>query len=114
MATITPTRGTLAVNIETLTWTGLSTADTADGLLVNGSSPAIGCMQVTGTFGGATITLQGSNDGSNYAAVTDAAGNSITLSAAGLKDFSTAAAYLRPSSSGGTGDDVTVVVVLRN
>lgn len=114
MATITPTRGTIAVNIESLTWTGLSTADTADGLIVMGASPAIGCMQCSGTFGGATITLQGSNDGSTYASVTDAAGNAITLSAAGLKDFSTAAAYLRPSSSGGTGDDVNVVVVLRS
>lgn len=114
MATITPVRDSVAVNIERITWTDLSTADTATSVLVMCAAPAIGSMQVTGTFGSATITLQGSNDGTNFAAITDLAGNDCALSAAGLVDFSTAAAYIRPASSGGTADDVTVTVVLRS
>lgn len=114
MATITPARASVQANIEKLTWTNLSTADTATGELIAGLGGAVGCMQVTGTFGGATITLQGSNDGTNFAAITDPAGNDVALSAAGIIDFSTAAAYIRPASSGGTADDVTVTVVLRS
>jgi len=114
MATITPVRGSVHVGIESITWTGLSTADTATGVMVMGTAPIIGSIMVTGTFGGATITLQGSNDGTNYYAINDAAGNTIALTAAGIEDFSTAAAYIRPASSGGTGDDVTVVVTLRS
>lgn len=114
MATITPVRDSVAVNIERITWTDLSTADTGTGVMVMGSSPAVGSMQVTGTFGGATITLQGSNDGTNYSNITDLAGNDAGLSAAGIIDFSTACAYIRPSSASGTADNVTVTVVLRS
>jgi hypothetical protein len=114
MATITPARASVAANIESITWTNLSTADTATGMMVMGAAGAIGAMMVTGTFGSATITLQGSNDGTNFYAITDPAGNDVAVTAAGIVDFSTAAAYIRPASSGGTADDVTVTVVLRS
>ena len=114
MATITPARASVQANIETITWTNLSTADTAIGMMILGLGGAVGCMQVTGTFGSGTITLQGSNDGTNFSAITDPAGNDIALTAAGIIDFSTAAAYIRPASSGGTADDVTVTVILRS
>lgn len=113
MATITPVRASVQAGIEKITWTNLSTADTATEVMVMGASGAIGAMQVTGTFGSATITLQGSNDGTNFAAITDPSGNDIAVTAAGIVDFSTAAAYIRPSSAGGTADDVTVTVILR-
>jgi P pilus assembly chaperone PapD len=70
-------------------------------------------VQVTGTFGGATIALQVSNDGTNYATLKDGTGTTITFTSAGMAEFSTAALYIKPSSSGGTADDVTVTVVLR-
>ena len=72
-----------------------------------------GSVQVTGTFGGATITLQVSNDGTNYVTLKDGIGNDITFSAAGMREFSTAALYLKPTSSGGTADNVIVTVILR-
>lgn len=114
MANITPTRTALEFGSESVVWTGLSTADTAIGVYANKTTGAVGAMQCTGTFGGATITLQGSNDGSNFYAITDPAGNDVVLTADGIIDFSTAAAYIRPASSGGTADDVTVTVILRS
>jgi hypothetical protein len=70
-------------------------------------------VQVTGTFGGATITLQVSNDGTNYVTLKDSTGTDISLTAAGMREFSTAALYLKPTSTDGTDDNVTVTVVLR-
>jgi hypothetical protein len=43
----------------------------------------------------------------------DSAGTDISLTAAGMREFSTAALYLKPTSSGGTSDNVTVTVILR-
>jgi P pilus assembly chaperone PapD len=70
-------------------------------------------VQITGTFGGATIALQVSNDGTNYVTLKDGSGSDISLTSAGMREFSTAALYLKPTSSGGTADNVTVTVVLR-
>lgn len=108
MATITPVRSSIHAGIEAITWTGLSTADTATSVLVTGSTARDGSMMVAGTLGGATIALQGSNDGTNFFTMSD-----VSFTATGIEDFTMSAAYIRPVSSGGTGDDVTVTIVLR-
>jgi hypothetical protein len=72
-----------------------------------------GSVQVTGTFGSATIALQVSNDGTNFVTLKDGSGVAITFTAAGMAEFSTAARYIKPTSSGGTADNVTVTIVLR-
>jgi len=114
MATINETRSNGgAVGTEIITWTPITEADVGRGVLVNGSSGAVGAMQINGTVGSATITLQGSNDGSNFYAITDPAGNDVALSAAGIVDFSTAAAYIRPATSGGSSSSLTVTICLR-
>jgi hypothetical protein len=40
-------------------------------------------------------------------------GTAITFTAAGFTEFSTAALFIKPTSTGGTADNVTVTVVLR-
>lgn len=94
-------------------WAGLSTGDTASPLTIGGTMGAVGAVQVAGTFGGATVTLQASNDGTNWVTVKSLLGLDVSLTAAGLAEFSTGALYIRPAISGGTGDDVDVTVVLR-
>lgn len=94
-------------------WVGLSTGDTASPLTIGGTKGAVGAVQVAGTFGGATVTLEVSNDGANWVTLKDLSGNDISLTADGLVDFSTGALQMRPAISGGSGDDVTVTVVLR-
>jgi len=68
-------------------------------------------VQVTGTFGGATVVLQGSNDKATWATLEDLEHNAISLTAAGIVEFSTGVAYVKPSVSGGTGDDLDVTLV---
>jgi hypothetical protein len=67
-------------------------------------------VQVSGTIGGATIVLQGSNDGTTYATLKDLAGNDLSFTAAGYAEFTSGAAFVKPSISGGTGDSINIVV----
>ena len=110
MATIIPTEVTGSTSYR---WTDYSTADDATPVRMTNQEGLAGSVQVTGTFGSATIALQVSNDGSNYVTLKDSAGENISFTAAGMAEFSTAALYIKPTSSGGTADNVTVTIVLR-
>lgn len=113
MATIVPTTVEEQIRAAAYRWTDYSTADTATAVKVQNMQGLAGSVQVTGTFGGATVALQVSNDGTNFVTLKDGIGNNITFSSAGIAEFSTAALYIKPTSSGGSGDNVTVTVVLR-
>lgn len=113
MATIIPTTVEQQIQAAAYRWTDYSTADDSVPIKVQNMQGLAGSVQVTGTFGGATIALQVSNDGTNYVTLKDGIGNDITFSAAGMREFSTAALYLKPTSSGGTADNVIVTVILR-
>lgn len=69
------------------TWT-LTTADPTGGALeLPGASDR--SIQVLGTFGGATIAVEGSNDGgTTWAALHDPGGNAVTFTAAGINAIS--------------------------
>jgi hypothetical protein len=114
MATVSPAcqSGTPA-NMQVILWEALATGDTINAAEPQGLSGLAGSVQFTGTFGGATITLTGSNDGTNFVTLEDTNGEAISVTAAGLVDFATACRYIKPGISGGTGDDVDVTVVLR-
>lgn len=114
MADITPVRSSIQYNIEKIFWETLTTGDTAIYITPMGAAPICGSVQVTGTFGSGTFALQGSNDGTNWVTLKDTAGNDATLTAAGLIDFSTACAFVRPSTSGGSSDDLDVTMILRS
>lgn len=62
-------------------------------------------VQLTGTFGG-TVTLQGSDDGTNWYTLKDRWGNACTATAAAGFDIANLPGNFRPS--GGTG--VTAVI----
>ena len=96
------------------TFDNLDTADTSPGtILPSGTAPVVGAIQVIGTFGGASVALQGSNDGTNWVNLADRSGTVIAISAAGGSEFSTAYVYLRPLATGGTGDDLDVFISVR-
>jgi len=114
MATISPVDNRLAPGIETVTWETLTEADTGAGYLAGSLKPLVGSIQAIGTFGSATIALQGSNDNTNWVALNDTGNTAIALAAAGAAEFSTAMAYIRPSTSGGSSSDVDVIVSLRS
>ena len=113
MATIVPTTVESQIRAAAYRWTDYSTADDAVPVKLQNMQGLAGSVQVTGTFGGATIALQVSNDGTNYVTLKDSAGSNISFTTAGVAEFSTAALYVKPTSTGGTADNVNVTIVLR-
>lgn len=116
MAIITPVStnpipGSSGVSV--ITWGPVTEADTATPQILGGVAGAVASIQAVGTFGGATVTIQVSNDNNNWAILQDLEGNDAVFTAAGLVDFSTSALYIRPSFSGGTSQSVSVIAVLR-
>lgn len=108
MATVNYTETALqSVSSKVIKWTPLNQTDT-DGQAYQPKWGRDLSVQVTGTFGGATVVLQGSNDGSTWATLTDHAGNAVSFTAAGLKSVAEATAYVRPLLSGGSGSTITV------
>jgi hypothetical protein len=70
-------------------------------------------VQVAGTFGGATVTWEGSNDGTNYATLTDPQGNALSFIAAALAQILEVSQFGRPKVTGGAGSALTITLVAR-
>lgn len=61
-------------------------------------------IQVFGTFGaGGTVLVEGSNDGANWATLTDSNGVAMSLTAASVKQINEVPRYVRPRVSAGDG-----------
>lgn len=70
-------------------------------------------VQVQGTFGAATVVIEGSNDGVNYHTLRDPQGVTLSFTQAGLKQVLESCLYIRAKSSGGTGTEVVVTLIGR-
>ena len=70
-------------------------------------------VQVEGTFGAATVLIQGSNDGTNWRTLSDPSNAALSFTTAGLEAIQEHTRYIRPISSGGTGTNVTVTIFMR-
>lgn len=112
MATISPTINRISPRLN-VSWVGAATGDTIVSFEPPKQSGAFAAVQFTGTFGSATVVLQGSNDGTNYVTLKDVNGTDISATAAAMFEFSTACRFLRVGISGGTGDDVDTTLTLR-
>lgn len=113
MATITPVESSPAWNIAQIFWETLTDSDTATSIQPAGLLPLFGAVQFVGTIGTA-ITLQGSNDGTNWVTLTDKDGTSISTGTSGaIFEFATACRYIRPGTPTGT-SDVDVTLIMRN
>lgn len=110
MATQDPVRSSLGNGISQVTWggtTAIANGDTINPDLPSTTEGAIGAVQVTGISAG-TVTLAGSEDGTNFVTLVDTAGNDISFTAAGRAEFTTAAAYIKPVETTAAGAVVTV------
>lgn len=113
MATITPTFSAAASNAvpaKALEWLLAATANTHTAYAVPGSVAAVASIQFDGTWGGATAVLKGSNDGTTYFQLKDVLGNNISATSNNYFEFSTAARFIQPVVSGGTGDSINIRV----
>jgi hypothetical protein len=116
MATVTPAITIINIrgmSVPRLAWSSIVTGDTIESYGITAQAGVAGAVQFSGTFGGATIALQGSNDGTTFYTLEDLQGTAISGTAAGYFEFTTAALYLRPSISGGSGNAVNVIAMLR-
>jgi hypothetical protein len=69
-------------------------------------------IQLAGTWGGATVVLQGSNDGVTWFTLTDPAGAALSFTANGLKQVMESVLHVKPAISGGDGTTAVVVTLL--
>lgn len=116
MATVTPTIsrdvGERDGSSTMYTW-ALVTAN-VDGAPLEHSEWADRTWTATGTWGGATLSFEGSNDGTNYITLTTAAGDAATLTADGCKTITETPRYVRPKlTTAGVGAAVTVILFAR-
>lgn len=107
MATIAVTKvsGADQIHSRTYLWEALVTGS-LDGASIEIPDHADRSVQVVGTFDTATLTMQGSNDGTNWATLTDPQGNAIAMTVTGLEQILENTRFIRPlvSSVGATTD----------
>lgn len=95
-------------NAKVITWTGLANGQSGDAIEEN--LWADRSVQVTGTFGsGGTIKIEGSNDGTNWATLTDPQGNDLTFTAPKIETIIEICRYIRPTVTAGDGTTALTV-----
>ena len=114
MAVISPVIVDEGDRTKIVTWT-MATADTANPIGINGAFAdfADRSVTVTGTFGGGTITMQGSNDGTNFFDLTDGSNNALSFAAARLEQIYEATRHQKPTLTGGAGVALAVTMFMR-
>lgn len=90
-----------SLDVAVTTWSGLLFDD--DGEPVRLAVYSDRAIQVSGTFGGASVTIGGSNDGETYHALTDTQGNALTLTSGALKQIVELPIFIKPRVFGGDG-----------
>ncbi len=93
-------------NALLVSWIGVTASDV--GAPFEGADWADRCVQVLGNFNaaGATLTMQGSNDGTagtTWASLTDPQGNAFAKTAAAIEQILETPRFVRPSGSGAGG-----------
>ena len=91
------------------TWS-LQQAEIGDSEL-SPTSLAVASLQIAGTFGGATVSVEISNDGVNWMPMKDTDDFPVSATANTMFDISTGAARVRAKSTGGDGTtDINVTL----
>lgn len=98
-----------SLDVAVTTWAGMSADD--DGEPVRLAVYSDRSIQVSGVFGGASVTIGGSNDGETYHALTDTSGEPLTLTAGTLKQIVELPVFLKPRVFGGDGTTNLKVVL---
>lgn len=110
MATRQPTVEWPSGGIVRFSWTSLAQNDS--GGEVTWLQYADRSVQVSGTFGGATVVIEGSNDGTNWATLTDPQGNALNITSAKIEQVMEICLHVRPRVSGGDGTTALAVTIV--
>ncbi len=99
---------------EAMLYTWAITSTNTEGLSIDAHEYGDRSVQFAGSFDGASVSLQGSNDGTNWATLTDPQGNALTKSASALETVMEVPRYTKVTSSGGGGSQsITVSLFCR-
>lgn len=104
------------LRIKVIQWTPLLQGDTGRGFEL--PQFADRSVQVSGTFGGATVTFEGTNEGTavsgatNYTTLTDPQGNAISKTSAAIEQIEEITRFFRPKVTGGDGTTSLTVTML--
>lgn len=107
MATTITTSG----NLHTIT--GLTANENSDPLPCQKLGGILGTAHAVGSFGGGTVSIQVSLDGTNWFSLKDPFGDLADLTSDSYVEISTAANWIR-ASAGASVSSVDVAIVLRN
>lgn len=119
MATVNPVVDWPAPGVMRITWDAIATGDTINWATIPHIWLAQACVHAYadsgGSWGGATVSMQESNadDNDGEVSMVDTLGSAISFTGDGKKEISISSLKIRPAISGGTSDDVNVVVVAR-
>jgi hypothetical protein len=112
MATIKPTTNKLNDDAMEIRWTGVTENDTFEAH--DGASEyADRSFQLCTTIGGATVKIQGSNDGLVYYTLNDPFGNALSLTGLNLKGILEYTRYIKPLATGGSSQALDVIIVAK-
>lgn len=91
-------------------WTPLTNADTCRAF----QAPAYSArsIQASGTFGSATVVLNGSNTGTNFFGLNNLAGSAVSITSEAIKQCQDTVRYYQPAFSGGDGTQSLTVTML--
>ena len=114
MADIAPTKKFTAEGIPYVEWADITTStDTPLKFALTEQWGLAGAVQFDGTFGGSTAKLQASNDGTTWFDMKDLQGTTVSATSAALFEITTSAAYIKPTVTDGSENNVDVILVLR-
>lgn len=92
----------IAQQVHLYAWLAVANGDTGAPITLDNRVDLT--VTIDGTFGtGGSCTLKGSNDGTNYYALTDPQGTAITRTTAAIKQVTEAPRYVRPEVTAGDG-----------
>lgn len=116
MAVVNPTYTEGQGGTHRYVWSGIANGDTCTQVSLPGAPDV--SIQVYGTFGGATLAIQGSLDAvlatATFAPLQDPQGNALSFTAAGIDMLaSSIVTWLKPVLSGGAGTTLTVVMLAK-
>lgn len=98
-----------STDVAVTTWAGLLADD--DGEPVRLAVYSDRSIQIAGDFGGASVTIGGSNDGITYHALTSTDGEPLALTAAVLKQIVELPVFIKPRVFGGNGSTNLQVIL---
>lgn len=93
--------------VATLTWEGLVSTDTGTPAKISDYPDRT--VQAVGTFGGGSITIKGSNDGTTWSTLHDNLGVTLVLTDSAPRLIAENTDYIRPEAAATTDVDVIII-----